>query len=63
MFCFAAYTGARRSEMLCCRIGDVDLDGQTAILREKKKAKDKRTMRRVPLSDSLTANSGSLSCG
>jgi len=30
MFSFAAHTGARRSEMLRSRIGDVDLEGQTA---------------------------------
>lgn len=55
MVCFAAHTGARRSEMLRCQIGDVDLEGRTVILHEKKRAKGKRTMRRVPLSDFLCA--------
>ena len=53
MICFAAHTGARRSEILRLPIGDMDLDGQTAILHEKKRAKGRRTMRRVPLSDFL----------
>jgi site-specific recombinase XerD len=55
MFCFAAHTGARRSEMLRARINDVDLEGRTVLLHEKKRAKGKRTMRRVPLSDTNAA--------
>jgi integrase len=51
MLCFAAHTGARRSEMLRCRIVDVDLEAQTAVLHEKKREKGRRTLRRVPLSD------------
>jgi hypothetical protein len=39
MFCLAAYTGARRSEMLRARIAGVDLAGQTILLHEKKRAK------------------------
>lgn len=53
MFCFAAYTGARRSEMLRARIADIDLEGQMTLLHEKKRAKGMRTSRRVPLSDFL----------
>lgn len=53
MFCFAAHTGARRSELLRARIADLDLEGQTAILHEKKRSKGKRTNRRVPLSSFL----------
>jgi integrase len=53
MFCFVAHIGARRSEVMRCRIGDLDLEGKTVVLHEKKRAKNKRTMRRVPLSDFL----------
>jgi len=53
MFCFAAHTGARRSEMLRATISDVDLEGRTVMVHEKKRAKGKRTSRRVPLSDFL----------
>jgi integrase len=53
MICFAAHTGTRRSELLRVRIADVDLDGGTALVREKKRARGKRTSRRVPLSSFL----------
>jgi integrase len=53
MFCFAAHTGARRSEMLRLRIDDIDLGTGTALLHEKKRARGKRTSRRVPLSSIL----------
>ncbi len=53
MFCFAAYTGARRSEMLRAKLPDLDLDGKTAIIHEKKRAKGRRTSCRVPLADFL----------
>lgn len=54
MFSFAAYTGARRSEMLRARITDLDLTGRTIVLHEKKRAnKGRRTSRRVPLPDVL----------
>lgn len=55
MFCFAAHTGARRSEMLRSRRSDVDFVGETVLIREKKRAKEKRTTRRVPLSPFLAA--------
>jgi integrase len=55
MFVFAAHTGARRSELLRVRIADLDFDGQTVLLREKKRSKEKRTFRRVPLSPFLAA--------
>jgi integrase len=54
MCCLAAHTGARRSELLRARVMDVDLDGGTVTLSEKKKSKVKRTTRRVPLSPFLT---------
>jgi integrase len=53
MFVFAAHTGARRSEMLRARVDDVDLEGGTVLLREKKRRKGERTTRRVPLSPLL----------
>ena len=53
MFCFAAYTGARRSEIMRARIADLDLTGKTAIIHERKRAKGRRTSRRVPLPDFL----------
>jgi integrase len=53
MFCFAAHTGARRSEMLRARIGDVDLEAATVCVRERKRARGKRTSRRVALTPFL----------
>jgi integrase len=67
MVCFGAYTGARRSEMMRAQINDLDLAGQTVLLREKKRKRGARTHRRVPLTpflcgvlkDWLAAHSGS----
>ena len=53
MICFAAHTGARRSELLRARIADVDFAGGVATLREKKRVKGALTTRRVPLSSFL----------
>jgi integrase len=53
MVAFAAHTGARRSELLRVLIDDVDLDGGTALIREKKRVKGRRSTRRVPLSPTL----------
>jgi integrase len=53
MFVFAAHTGARRSEILRARIDDVDFTAGTVLIRERKRAKGKRTHRRVPLSPTL----------
>jgi integrase len=50
MSCFAAHTGARRSEMLRVKVTDVDFASQTVLIQEKKKVKGKTTTRRVPLS-------------
>jgi integrase len=50
MFCFAAYTGARRSEMIRARLSDLDLDGGTVRIQEKKRVQGRHTSRRVPLS-------------
>jgi integrase len=46
----AFHTGARRSELLRARVEDVDFGSKTVLLREKKRARGKRTSRRVPLS-------------
>ncbi len=53
MVAFAAHTGARRSELLRVLIDDVDLEGGTALIREKKRVKGRRSTRRVPLSPLL----------
>jgi integrase len=55
MFVFAAHTGARRSEMLRARVVDVDLEGGTALVREKKRVPGARSTRRVPLTPVLKA--------
>jgi integrase len=53
MFCLAAYTGARISEICRARVEDVRLDGQQVVLREKKKSQSKNTTRAVPLAPPL----------
>ena len=53
MFCFAAYTGARRSEMIRVRLADIDFEARSVTIREKKRVKGQITTRRVPLSDFL----------
>ena len=53
MFCFAAYTGARRSEIVRALPSDVDLAGDVITIREKKRDKRKLTTRRVPLTPLL----------
>jgi integrase len=53
LFCFAAYTGTRRAEMLRVLVADVDFDGKTVLIREKKRAKGKTTTRRIPLTPLL----------
>lgn len=56
MACFAAYTGARRSEIMRSEVDDVDFDGKTVRVREKKKDQRKElTFRHVPLSPALAA--------
>jgi integrase len=53
MFTFAAYTGARRSEMLRSQLSDIDLSAKIVTLREKKRVRGKLTTRRVPISPPL----------
>jgi integrase len=55
MACFAAHTGARRSELLRARVADIDFEGKTVLIHEKKRVRGKRTTRRVPLSAFLAA--------
>src|SRR5205823_2183920 len=52
-YCFAAHTGARRSELMRADTADVDLIGETVLIRERKRVRGKRTTRRVPLSPFL----------
>jgi integrase len=51
--CFAAHTGARRSEILRALVADVDLSADTVLIREKKRTRGQRTTRRVPLTPFL----------
>jgi integrase len=53
MFCFAAHTGTRRSEILRVRISDLDPEAGTVVIQEKKRVRGKRTTRRLPLSPFL----------
>jgi len=53
LFCFAAHTGARRSEIIRVTTADVDFAANTVTLREKKKSQGQETCRRVPLSPLL----------
>jgi integrase len=53
MVCFAAHTGARRSELLRARVSDLDFEGETTLIHEKKRQKGRRTTRRAPLSPFL----------
>jgi integrase len=53
MICTAAYTGARRAELIRMQKGDIDFIGKTITIREKKRVRGKTTTRRVPLSGML----------
>jgi integrase len=53
MVCFAAYTGARRSEILRTQLADLDFKGKIVTIHEKKRVRGKVTTRRVPLSPFL----------
>jgi integrase len=50
---FAAYTGARRSEILRALVTDVDLAGGVVTIREKKRVKGKRSTRTAPVTPRL----------
>jgi len=45
----AAYTGARRSELLRAEVDDVDLEAGTLLVREKKRSRKQRTTRTVTI--------------
>ena len=53
MVCFAAYTGARRSEMIRVKISDVDFVAGTIQINEKKRVRGQRTTRRATLTPFL----------
>ena len=53
LFCTAAHTGARRSELLRLDVNDVDFEADTILVHEKKRARGKRTTRRVSLTPFL----------
>jgi integrase len=53
MILMAAHTGARRSEILRSLVQDFDLESNMVVIREKKRAKGRRTTRIVPLSSRL----------
>lgn len=53
MLAVAAFTGARRSEILRLQIGDVDFTARKISIREKKRCRGRNTTRRVPMSDRL----------
>jgi integrase len=53
MLCFAAHTGARRSEIVRALPSDLDLASAVVTIREKKRDKTKTTTRRVPLTPFL----------
>jgi integrase len=52
-FCFAAHTGARKSEIRRSRIHDVELDASRVLIRERKRVRGRHTTRPVPLSPFL----------
>lgn len=49
----AAYTGARRSELLRLRISDVDFERKTILISERKRVRGRTSTRRAPLSPKL----------
>ncbi len=53
MAVMAAHTGARRSELVRSEVSDIDLTGNTLLLREKKRSRGKHTTCRVPLTATL----------
>lgn len=55
MLATAAYTGARRSELLRMEVADVDFEAGTVVVREKKRSRRQRTTRRVALTPALAA--------
>ncbi len=56
MFVFAAHTGARRAEILRSQVRDINFRSNMITIHERKKAHDKITTRRVPMSSQLPAH-------
>ncbi len=50
MFVFCGHTGARRSEMARAQVSDLDFRDGFVTLRERKKSRETKTTRRVPMS-------------
>ncbi len=63
MVLVAAHTGARRGEILRIRVTDIDMSGDTLMIRECKRKRGQRTLRSVPLSTSLKKALKSWSAG
>ncbi len=53
MIATAAYTGARRSELVRSQLADIDFDTGRFLLREKKRVRGQRSMRAVPIAPAL----------
>ncbi|GAB5407463.1 MAG: hypothetical protein Aurels2KO_56940 [Aureliella sp.] len=53
MIAFAAYTGARRSELLRSELQDIDLEASMVVIREKKRVRGQTSTRAVPVSPQL----------
>ncbi len=53
MLVMAAHTGARRSELIRVKAEDIDLAGQVATIKEKKRQRGARSSRRIPLTKRL----------
>ncbi len=53
LFCFAAYTGARRSEIIRAAVSDLDFTSLTITIREKKRVRGKDSTRRAPMTPFL----------
>jgi len=53
MLCFAAYTGARRSEILRSELSDLDFNSGVITIREKKRCRGKLSTRAVPMQATL----------
>ena len=53
LICMAAHTGARRSELIRMLVTDVDFEGGSVTIREKKRVKGKRSTRQAPLTPLL----------
>ena len=53
MLCFAAYTGARRSEVLRSELDDIDFVSAVITIREKKRVRGKMSTRTVPMQPKL----------